>query len=61
MNVPVPKEVLEFLQGFEKDAQRYTKLCTYLVGPRTDLDDALLTCQSKEDLDKVIDWGCLGD
>lgn len=34
---------------------RYERLVKYLCGTRTDLDDAFVACQSKEDFDHLLD------
>lgn len=37
-----------------KDAARYRWLADYLIGDRTDLDDEIIACSSKQELDAVI-------
>ncbi len=42
-------------QGDVEDAARYQALAGYLVGPRTDIDDAIVHCRTVGELSNVID------
>ena len=48
-------ELLARLDAAEADAARYNAITTYLLGPRTDLDDAIIACKSKKEIDAVLD------
>ena len=37
------------------DALRYRWLVRYLIGPRTDLDDAIVAAKTKEEHDAILD------
>lgn len=39
----------------KQDAERYRKLTKYLLSTRTDMDDAIVACDTQKDLDAVID------
>ena len=37
------------------NAERYLKLCGYLISDRTDLDNKFVNCLSKHDFDCILD------
>lgn len=37
-----------------KDSENYNKLCEYLIGPRTDLDDLIIAAKTKDEISEAI-------
>ena len=37
-----------------KDAESYNKLCEYLIGPRTDLDNLIVAAKTKDEISAAI-------
>lgn len=48
-------DLIDRLEAAEKDAKRYESFCAYLVSDRTDLDDAFVAANSKDEIDSVVD------
>ncbi len=39
----------------EQSAKRYEKLTEYFLSERTDMDDAIVACDTQDELDAVVD------
>jgi hypothetical protein len=49
------RDIEEFYAGAAIDAKRYRRFVAYMIGPRTDLDDAFVASTTKEEYDVIID------